>query len=69
MVYGSTDTRYNKISYMVANNSASYNGSLWRNRLARSAVNRKVGGSNPPRDDHFYIPLIHKSYCQVRLFA
>ena len=22
---------------------------LWRNRLARSAVNRKVGGSNPPR--------------------
>ena len=24
--------------------------SLWRNRLARSAVNRKVGGSNPPRD-------------------
>ena len=28
--------------------------SLWRNRLARSAVNRKVGGSNPPRDDIFY---------------
>ena len=25
--------------------------SLWRNRLARSAVNRKVGGSSPPRDD------------------
>ena len=25
--------------------------SLWRNRLARSAVNRKVGGSNPPRDE------------------
>ena len=23
---------------------------LWRNRLARSAVNRKVGGSSPPRD-------------------
>ena len=22
---------------------------LWRNRLARSAVNRKVGGSSPPR--------------------
>ena len=21
---------------------------LWRNRLARSAVNRKVGGSSPP---------------------
>ena len=29
------------------------NQSLWRNRLARSAVNRKVGGSNPPRDDIF----------------
>ena len=24
--------------------------SPWRNRLARSAVNRKVGGSSPPRD-------------------
>ena len=24
--------------------------SLWRNGLARSAVNRKVGGSSPPRD-------------------
>ena len=28
--------------------------SLWRNRLARSAVNRKVGGSSPPRDDAFF---------------
>ena len=27
--------------------------SLWRNRLARSAVNRKVGGSSPPRDEKF----------------
>ncbi|KAL5017739.1 hypothetical protein ScPMuIL_005178, partial [Solemya velum] len=27
--------------------------SLWRNRLARSAVNRKVGGSSPPRDAIF----------------
>ena len=26
--------------------------SLWRNRLARSAVNRKVDGSNPSRDGH-----------------
>ena len=30
--------------------------SLWRNRLARSAVNRKVGGSSPPRDDPFKTP-------------
>ena len=28
--------------------------SLWRNRLARSAVNRKVGGSSPPRDGLFF---------------
>ena len=27
--------------------------SLWRNRLARSTVNRKVGGSSPPRDGLF----------------
>ena len=27
--------------------------SLWRNRLARSTVNRKVGGSSPPRDAFF----------------
>ena len=26
------------------------NQSLWRNRLARSAVNREDGGSSPPRD-------------------
>ena len=26
------------------------NKSLWRNRLARSAVNREDGGSSPPRD-------------------
>ena len=30
--------------------------SLWRNRLARSAVNRKVGGSSPPRDGLFFPP-------------
>ena len=27
--------------------------SSWRNRLARSTVNRKVGGSSPPEDDCF----------------
>ena len=31
-----------------------YMKSLWRNRLARSTVNRKVGGSSPPRDDHVF---------------
>ena len=27
---------------------------LWRNWLARSAVNRKVAGSSPARGDHFF---------------
>ena len=26
---------------------------LWRNALARSAVNRKVGGLSPPRGESF----------------
>ena len=26
----------------------------WRNWLARSTVNRKVGGSSPPEDDNFF---------------
>ena len=30
--------------------------SPWRNRLARSAVNRKVGGSSPPGDEFFFLP-------------
>ena len=29
----------------------------WRNRLARSAVNRKVGGSSPPGGDQFFFLL------------
>ena len=31
---------------------------LWRNWLARSAVNRKVGGSSPPGGDDF-CPTLH----------
>ena len=27
---------------------------LWRNGLSRSAVNRKVGGSNPPRGVYIF---------------
>lgn len=30
--------------------------SLWRNRSARSAVNRKAGGSSPPRDVGAHFP-------------
>ena len=45
--------------------------SLWRNRLARSAVNRKVGGSSPPRDElETFFPIkrpsleiLKKTYC------
>ena len=33
--------------------------SLWRNRLARSTVNRKVGGSSPPRDALLETSFIH----------
>ena len=33
----------------------------WRNRLARSAVNRKVGGSSPPGGDYFKIRISRKS--------
>ena len=29
----------------------------WRNWLARSTVNRKVGGSSPPGSDVFWIPV------------
>ena len=36
--------------------------SLWRNRLARSAVNRKVGGSSPPRDASFGPFNVHCYY-------
>ena len=31
--------------------------SLWRNRPARSAVNREVGGSSPPMDDEWLFSL------------
>jgi hypothetical protein len=31
---------------------------LWRNRLARTAVNRKVGGSSPPRSDDVFVWLL-----------
>jgi hypothetical protein len=44
--------------------------SLWRNRLARSAVNRKVGGSNPPRDDFFKVKLsiqYHNEYIFIKV--
>ncbi|CAK8691060.1 unnamed protein product [Clavelina lepadiformis] len=40
--------------------------SLWRNRLARSAVKRKVGGSSPPRDERgFKGPLIFPPMIQL----
>ena len=50
--------------------------SLWRNRLARSAVNRKVGGSSPPRDESLIFALYnyvsspnrHNCFCCFFIF-
>ena len=41
----------------VIESSGRHAMSLWRNRLARSAVNRKVGGSSPPRDVGVFFPI------------
>ena len=41
--------------------------SPWRNRLARSAVNRKVGGSSPPGDDIFSFLLRDQTFNVKRL--
>ena len=40
---------------------------LWRNWLERSAVNRKVSGSSPPRSECLLIftPLLRFSYVKV----
>ncbi|XP_045322396.1 uncharacterized protein LOC123591753 [Leopardus geoffroyi] len=42
--------------------------SLWRNRLARSAVNRKVGGSSPPRDGSVFCGLVAGTFAQLLEF-
>ena len=44
-----------KITFEFQINAAK---SPWRNRLARSAVNRKVGGSSPPGDALFVLYAI-----------
>ena len=60
------DARHLKKSLML--NSPISVLSLWRNRLARSAVNRKVGGSSPPRDDSvFLVAPISATYGQYVL--
>ena len=41
--------------------------SPWRNRLARSAVNRKVGGSSPPGDDFFSIQRCANKCCSLKM--
>ena len=38
----------------------------WRNRLARSAVNRKVGGSSPPGGGIFLFRFIVAVCSQIR---
>ena len=37
----------------IISESIQENKLLWRNWLARSAVNRKVGGSSPPGSDDY----------------
>ena len=54
-----TDSIHGEENFPVA-----INLSLWRNRLARSAVNRKVGGSSPPRDD-----LAFSSTQHIRIYT
>jgi hypothetical protein len=44
-----------------------FNRPPWRNWLARSAVNRKVGGSSPPGGDSFCITEAHWSWYDSRL--
>ena len=42
---------------------------LWRNRLARSAVNRKVAGSSPARCERssFFFPVTELMTCDVHV--
>ena len=46
---------YRRSAAFKRQEAAAYHPPLWRNRLARSAVNRKVGGSNPPRGVKFLV--------------
>ena len=46
-VVASSRGRYYSLSQIIRCHPC--HAPLWRNWLARSAVNRKVGGSNPPR--------------------
>ena len=36
---------------------------LWRNRIALSAVDGKVGGSSPPRSEHILQLFFLERYC------
>ena len=45
---GSFEELSERIEVAILQSWGLYNEPPWRNRLARSAVNRKVGGSSPP---------------------
>ncbi len=60
--------------WSIWRNKSHLNMLLWRNWLARSAVNRKAGGSSPPRSVLFFLKKIFLSgvmiiisffYCQL----
>ena len=44
---------------------SSHRSSLWRNRLARSTVNRKVGGSSPPKDGACFFVLFFQNSSEL----
>ena len=43
----------------------------WRNRLARSAVNRKVGGSSPPGGEYFtnLLKFLQRTYGKILILV
>ena len=58
--------------HLCSNSMSNFSAILmspWRNWLARSAVNRKVGGSNPLWVEFFAQILIIKSFALITTFA
>ena len=51
---GSSSSRFQAYNRVILFSPDCLDQLLWRNWSARSAVNRKVGGSSPPRSVIFY---------------
>ncbi len=50
--------------YIKQTDQCQSNEHLWRNWLARSAVNRKVAGSSPARCELFFLLFFLRSHTQ-----